>query len=62
MANPFEDDRPAGFDEKKDKYPFIHPEHLGKAEKLAIDAEDVEEFAEHYGDEAQVIQSDSQAP
>jgi hypothetical protein len=62
MVNPFEDDRPAGFDEKKDKYPFIHPEHLGTAEKLAIDAEDLQEFADHYGDEDQVIQSESQAP
>lgn len=62
MANPFEDDRPAGFDESKDKYPYIHPEHLGKAEKLAIDAEDLEEFADHYGDESKDVQGGQQAP
>ena len=62
MVNPFEDDRPAGYDEKKDKYPFVHPEHLGKAEKLVIDAEDLEEFAEHYGDEKKDVSGGQQAP
>lgn len=62
MANPFEDDRPAGYDEKTATYPYVHPEHLGKAEKLAVDAEDIEEFAEHYGDESLDIKGDSQAP
>ena len=60
--NEFESDRPAGYDEAKDKYPFIHQEKLGKAEKLKIDAKDLEAFADHYGDEKQEIQSDSQAP
>jgi len=62
MANPFETDRPAGYDESKDKYPFIHPEDLPPAEKLAIDAEDVEQFAEHYGDESKDVTGGQLAP
>ena len=29
-------------------YPYIHPERLPDPEHLAIDAEDVEEFIEHF--------------
>lgn len=32
----------------KDKYPYIHPEGLGKPEHLAVDADDVEDFIEHF--------------
>lgn len=33
---------------EKDKYPYVHPENLGKAEHLAVDADDVEDFIEHF--------------
>ena len=29
-------------------YPYIHPERLPEPEHLAVDAEDVEEFIDHY--------------
>ena len=62
MANPFEADRPAGYDESTSGYPFIQPQDLPPAEKLAIDAEDLEEFAEHYGDESKDVTGGQQAP
>ena len=33
---------------KKDKYPYIHPEELRKSEHLAVDADDIEDFIEHF--------------
>lgn len=44
----FESDRPEGYDEKRHKYPYIHPEDLKPSEKLAIDADAVEDFIEHF--------------
>lgn len=44
----FDSDRPEGFDEKKDKYPYIHPEALKHSEPLAVDADTVEDFIEHF--------------
>lgn len=32
----------------KDKYPYLHPEDLGRPERLAVDADDVEDFIEHF--------------
>lgn len=32
----------------KDKYPYIHPEDLHGPERLAVDADDVEDFIEHF--------------
>lgn len=51
MSNPFENDRPEGFKESDDTGPAIHPEKLPPREKLAIDAEDIEDFAAHYHQE-----------
>ena len=62
MANPFEADRPAGYDESMNGFPFIHPEEMPPAGKLAIDAEDLAEFAEHYGDESKDVTGGQQAP
>lgn len=44
----FDNDRPEGYEEKDGK-PAIHPEKLDPNEKLAMKAEDIEEFIEHYG-------------
>ena len=44
----FESDRPEGYDEKKHRYPYIHPEALRHPEPLAIDADTVEDFIEHF--------------
>lgn len=37
-----------GGDHGSDKYPYIHPEELGKPDHLAVDADDVEDFIEHF--------------
>ena len=58
----FENDRPLGYDEEKDEEPRIHPEPLGKPEKLAMDAEDLEEFVEHYGQEGTPLEGEQGAP
>lgn len=42
--------------------PAIRPEPLPDPEPLAIDAEDVEEFVEHYDDDRLEVESDAQAP
>jgi hypothetical protein len=34
--------------EPSHEYPYIHPERLPDPEHLAIDAEDVEEFIDHF--------------
>ncbi|MGB3412765.1 MAG: hypothetical protein WBA45_16400 [Microthrixaceae bacterium] len=44
----FESDRPEGYDEKRHKYPYIRPEDLKPSERLAIDADAVEDFIEHF--------------
>lgn len=41
------------------KYPYIHPEHL-KSEHLAVCAEDLNEFIDHYGDEGPDIVTNAQ--
>lgn len=41
------------------KYPYIHPEHL-KSEHLAVRAEDLNQFIDHYGDEGPDIITDAQ--
>ncbi len=58
----FENDRPLGYDEEKDGEARIHPEPLGEAEKLAMDAKDVEEFVEHYGQETTPLEGEQGAP
>ncbi len=42
-------------------YPYIHPEPL-HPEHLAVDAEDILEFLDHYGDRGPDLKSSSQAP
>jgi hypothetical protein len=62
-ANPFEKDRPAGYeDDTSSGYPYIHPEHLGDAAHLAIDADDVASFVDHYGDESKDVEGGQRAP
>lgn len=58
----FENDRPLGYDDEKDAEPRIHPERLADAEKLAIDAEDIEQFVEHYGQEGEPLEGGQSAP
>lgn len=58
----FENDRPLGYDEEKDGEPRIHPEPLGEPEKLAMDAEDVEEFVEHFGQNDEPLKGEQSAP
>lgn len=59
----FDDDRPEGYDPKDDeKYPYVRHEDLKKGEKLAMDAEDVEEFVEHYGQEGEPLEGEQGAP
>jgi hypothetical protein len=58
----FENDRPLGYDDEKDGEARIHPEPLGDAEKLAMDAKDVEEFVEHFGQEDGPIEGGQSAP
>ena len=58
----FENDRPLGYDEEKDGEPRIHPEALGEPEKLAMDAEDVEQFVEHFGQEDGPLAGEQGAP
>lgn len=57
------DDEPRGQrpDHRSD-YPYIHPERLPDAEPLAIDAEDVEEFLDHYDHDHREVEGDAQAP
>lgn len=43
----FDNDRPDGYDGSEEE-PAIHPEALPPREKLAIDGEDLVEFAEGY--------------
>ena len=62
MSNIFENDRPEGYDEQKDGEPRIRPEHLGKPEHLKMDAEDIEEFAEHYDQESDSLHGEQGAP
>lgn len=62
MSNIFENDRPEGYDEEKDAEPRIRPEHLGKPEHLKMDAEDIEEFAEHYDQEGKPLEGGESAP
>ena len=42
-------------------YPYIHPEPL-HSEHLAVDAEDILEFLDHYGDRGPDLKGSSQAP
>lgn len=58
----FENDRPEGYDDKKDAEPRIHPERLSDAEKLALSVEDVEAFVEHYGQETEPLEGEQGAP
>ncbi len=58
----FDNDRPEGYDDKKDGEPRIRPEHLGKPEHLAMDAKDIEEFAEHYDQEGAPLSGEQGAP
>ncbi len=41
-------DRPEENGEKGRKYPYIHPEDLKPSERLAIDADAIEDFIEHF--------------
>ena len=58
----FDNDRPEGFKESDDSGPAIHLEKLPPREKLAMDAEDIEEFAEHYDQEGEPLSGESSAP
>ena len=58
----FDNDRPEGYKESEDKGPAIHPEKLPPREKLAMDAEDIEEFIEHYDEEGKPLSGENLAP
>ena len=57
-----DNDRPEGFKESDDSGPAIHLEKLPPREKLAMSAEDIEEFAKHYDQEGEPLSGESSAP
>ena len=60
--NIFDKDRPEGYDDEKDGKAKIHPEPLGKPEHLAVSAEDIEEFIEHFDQEGTPLSGEQGAP
>jgi len=61
-VNIFDNDRPEGYDDEKDGEAKIHPEPLGRPEHLAMNAEDIEEFAEHFNQEGEPLSGEQTAP
>ena len=47
-GTPSSDKSSSGAGDKSGRYPYIRPKDLPPAERLEVDAEDVEDFVEHF--------------